>query len=113
MIPMPRLRRRRTDGRSSHPGVLAILRPLSTLPVDAIQALRARARRLHGLLVPRRTTSSRRPWASPTAQCGLFTLIGGVTGVLAGLGDDDYWMSLDWPPAGGRQAASPPCRHTW
>lgn len=88
------------------PGVLAAFEHIDAA-CDAIQALRAQGRKItvysaapnHELEDALGITSS---------PVSLFTLIGGITGVCAGVGMT-YWMSLDWPLlVGGKPIATVP-----
>ncbi len=89
------------------PGVLAAFEHIDAA-CDAIQALRASGRKDF-------TVYSSAPYHELEYALGidnspvrLFTLIGGITGVCAGVGMT-FWMSLDWPLiVGGKPIATAP-----
>jgi hypothetical protein len=75
---------------------------------DAIRALRAQGRRDFTVYSAAPNHELEEALDAPVSPVRLFTLIGGVTGVCAGLGMT-YWMSLDWPLlTGGKPIATVP-----
>ncbi len=91
----------------SVPGVLASFEHIDGA-CDAIQALRAQGRKDFTVYSAAPSHELEDALGITTSPVRLFTLVGGVTGVLAGLGMT-YWMSLDWPLlVGGKPIATVP-----
>ena len=91
----------------SVPGVLASFEHIDAA-CDAIQALRAQGRKDFTVYSAAPSHELEDALGITTSPVRLFTLVGGVTGVLAGLGMT-YWMSLDWPLlVGGKPIATVP-----
>ncbi|HXW97209.1 MAG TPA: DUF3341 domain-containing protein [Gemmatimonadales bacterium] len=89
------------------PGVLAAFEHIDAA-CDAIQALRAQGRSGFTVYSAAPNHELEAALGIETSPVRLFTLIGGVTGVLAGLGMT-FWMSLDWPlVVGGKPIATVP-----
>jgi hypothetical protein len=89
------------------PGVLAAFEHIDAA-CDAIQALRAQGRKNITVYSAAPNHEIEHALGITSSPVSLFTLIGGVTGVLAGLGMT-YWMSLDWPLlVGGKPIATVP-----
>ena len=89
------------------PGVLASFEHIDAA-CDAIQALRAQGRRDFTVYSASPNHELEDALGITNSPVRLFTLIGGITGVLAGLGMT-FWMSLDWPLlVGGKPIATVP-----
>lgn len=89
------------------PGVLASFQHIDAA-CDAIQALRAQGRRDFTVYSAAPNHELEDALGIENSPVRLFTLIGGITGVCAGLGMT-YWMSLDWPLlVGGKPIATVP-----
>ncbi len=89
------------------PGVLAAFKHIDAA-CDAIQALRSQGRKNFTVYSAAPSHELEAALGIETSPVRLFTLIGGVTGVCAGLGMT-YWMSLDWPlVVGGKPIATIP-----
>jgi hypothetical protein len=89
------------------PGVLAAFEHIDAA-CDAIQALRAQGRKNFTVYSAAPSHELEEALGIETSPVRLFTLIGGITGVCAGLGMT-YWMSLDWPLlVGGKPIATVP-----
>lgn len=75
---------------------------------DAIQALRAQGRQNITVYSAAPNHELEDALGITSSPVRLFTLIGGITGVCAGIGMT-YWMSLDWPlMVGGKPIATVP-----
>ncbi len=89
------------------PGVLAAFRHIDAA-CDAIRALRAQGRKdltVYSAAPNHELEDALEITSSPVR---LFTLIGGLTGLFAGIGMT-FWMSLDWPLlVGGKPIATFP-----
>jgi hypothetical protein len=91
----------------SVPGVLAAFEHIDAA-CDAIEALRAQGRRNFTVYSAAPSHEIEEALGIESSPVRLFTLIGGITGVLAGIGMT-FWMSLDWPLlVGGKPIASAP-----
>jgi len=89
------------------PGVLAAFEHIDAA-CDAIQALRAEGRKNFTVYSAAPNHELEHALGIENSPVRLFTLIGGVTGVCAGLGMT-FWMSLDWPLiVGGKPIATVP-----
>ena len=89
------------------PGVLAAFEHMDAA-CDAIQALRAQGRKDFTVYSAAPSHEIEDALGIETSPVRLFTLIGGVTGVCAGIGMT-FWMSLDWPLlVGGKPIATVP-----
>ena len=89
------------------PGVLAAFDHIDAA-CDAIQALRAQGRKDFTVYSAAPNHEIDHALGIENSPVRLFTLIGGITGVMAGLGMT-YWMSLDWPlVVGGKPIATVP-----
>jgi hypothetical protein len=89
------------------PGVLASFEHIDAA-CDAIQALRAQGRRDFTVYSAAPNHELEDAIGHGVSPVRLFTLIGGITGVCAGIGMT-YWMSLDWPlMVGGKPIATIP-----
>lgn len=89
------------------PGVLASFEHIDAA-CDAIQALRAQGRQEFTVYSAAPNHELEHALGIETSPVRLFTLIGGVTGVCAGVGMT-FWMSLDWPLlVGGKPIATVP-----
>ncbi|HXI21211.1 MAG TPA: DUF3341 domain-containing protein [Gemmatimonadales bacterium] len=89
------------------PGVLAAFQHIDAA-CDAIQALRAQGRRDLTVYSASPNHEIEHALGIENSPVRLFTLIGGVTGVGAGIGMT-FWMSLDWPLlTGGKPIATFP-----
>jgi len=89
------------------PGVLAAFEHIDAA-CDAIQALRAQGRRNFTVYSAAPNHELEHALGIENSPVRLFTLIGGITGVCAGIGMT-FWMSLDWPLlVGGKPIASAP-----
>ena len=89
------------------PGVLAAFEHLDAA-CDAIQALRATGRQDFTVYSAAPNHELEHALGIENSPVRLFTLIGGVTGVCAGIGMT-FWMSLDWPLiVGGKPIATVP-----
>jgi hypothetical protein len=89
------------------PGVLAAFEHIDAA-CDAIQALRAQGRKNITVYSAAPNHEIEHALGITSSPVSRFTLVGGVTGVLAGLGMT-YWMSLDWPLlVGGKPIATVP-----
>jgi hypothetical protein len=89
------------------PGVLAAFEHIDAA-CDAIQALRAQGRKNFTVYSAAPSHELEEALGIESSPVRLFTLIGGITGVCAGLGMT-YWMSLDWPLlVGGKPIATVP-----
>ncbi|MEO8139309.1 MAG: quinol:electron acceptor oxidoreductase subunit ActD, partial [Gemmatimonadota bacterium] len=89
------------------PGVLAAFEHIDAA-CDAIQALRAQGRKGFTVYSASPNHEIEHALGITDSPVSLFTLIGGLTGVGAGLGMT-YWMSLDWPlVVGGKAIATVP-----
>lgn len=89
------------------PGVLAAFEHIDAA-CDAIQALRAQGRKNFTVYSASPNHELEHALGIETSPVRLFTLVGGVTGVLAGIGMT-FWMSLDWPLlVGGKPIATVP-----
>jgi hypothetical protein len=89
------------------PGVLASFEHIDAA-CDAIQALRAQGGRDFTVYSAAPNHELEEALGITNSPVRLFTLIGGVTGVLAGIGMT-FWMSLDWPLlVGGKPIATAP-----
>ena len=75
---------------------------------DAIQALRAQGRKNFTVYSAAPNHELEEALGISNSPVRLFTLFGGITGVIAGLAMT-FWMSLDWPLlVGGKPIASVP-----
>jgi len=89
------------------PGVLAAFEHIDAA-CDAIQALRAQGRKEFTVYSAAPNHELEHALGIETSPVRLFTLIGGITGVCAGVGMT-FWMSLDWPLlVGGKPIATVP-----
>jgi hypothetical protein len=89
------------------PGVLAAFEHMDAA-CDAIQALRAQGRRQFTVYSAAPSHELEHALGIETSPVRLFTLIGGLAGVGAGVGMT-FWMSLDWPLlVGGKPIATFP-----
>ena len=89
------------------PGVLAAFDHLDAA-CDAIHALRAQGRSNFTVYSASPNHEIEHALGIESSPVRLFTLIGGVTGVCAGIGMT-FWMSLDWPLlVGGKPIATFP-----
>jgi hypothetical protein len=89
------------------PGVLAAFKHIDAA-CDAITALRAQGRKDFTVYSAAPNHELEYALGIENSPVRLFTLIGGITGVCAGLGMT-YWMSLDWPlVVGGKPIATIP-----
>jgi hypothetical protein len=89
------------------PGVLAAFDHIDAA-CDAIQALRAIGRQDFTVYSAAPNHELEHALGIENSPVRLFTLIGGVTGVCAGIGMT-FWMSLDWPLiVGGKPIATVP-----
>jgi len=89
------------------PGVLASFEHIDAA-CDAIQALRAQGRKDFTVYSAAPNHELEEAIGHPVSPVRLFTLIGGITGVCAGIGMT-FWMSLDWPLlVGGKPIATVP-----
>ena len=89
------------------PGVLAAFEHIDAA-CDAIQALRAQGRKDFTVYSAAPNHELEHALGIETSPVRLFTLIGGITGVCAGIGMT-FWMSLDWPLlVGGKPIATVP-----
>jgi uncharacterized membrane protein (DUF2068 family) len=89
------------------PGVLASFVHIDAA-CDAIQALRAQGRADFTVYSAAPNHELEEALGIHNSPVRLFTLVGGVTGVLAGIGMT-FWMSLDWPLlVGGKPIATFP-----
>jgi hypothetical protein len=89
------------------PGVLAAFDHIDAA-CDAIQALRAQGRNNFTVYSAAPNHELEYALGIETSPVRLFTLVGGVTGVCAGIGMT-FWMSLDWPLlVGGKPIATVP-----
>lgn len=88
-------------------GVLASFEHIDAA-CDAIQALRAQGRQDFTVYSAAPSHELEDALGITSSPVRLFTLIGGITGVCAGLGMT-FWMSLDWPlMVGGKPIATVP-----
>lgn len=91
----------------SVPGVLASFAHIDAA-CDAIQALRAQGRKDFTVYSAAPNHELEEALGIENSPVRLFTLVGGITGVLAGVGMT-FWMSLDWPLlVGGKPIATFP-----
>jgi hypothetical protein len=89
------------------PGVLAAFEHIDAA-CDAIQALRAQGRKNITVYSAAPNHELEDALGITSSPVRLFTLIGGITGVCAGVGMT-FWMSLDWPLlVGGKPIATVP-----
>lgn len=89
------------------PGVLAAFKHLDAA-CDAITALRSQGRKDFTVYSAAPNHEIEHALGIENSPVRLFTLIGGVTGVCAGIGMT-FWMSLDWPLlVGGKPIATFP-----
>jgi Alternative complex III, ActD subunit len=89
------------------PGVLAAFQHIDAA-CDAITALRAEGRKDFTVYSAAPNHEIEHALGVENSPVRVFTLVGGVTGVLAGLGMT-FWMSLDWPLlVGGKPIATVP-----
>lgn len=89
------------------PGVLAAFQHIDAA-CDAIGALRAQGRKDFTVYSAAPNHELEYALGIENSPVRLFTLIGGITGVSAGLGMT-FWMSLDWPLlVGGKPIATVP-----
>jgi hypothetical protein len=89
------------------PGVLAAFQHIDAA-CDAITALRGQGRRNITVYSAAPNHELEHALGIENSPVRLFTLIGGVTGVCAGVGMT-FWMSLDWPlVVGGKRIATFP-----
>lgn len=89
------------------PGVLASFIHIDAA-CDAIQALRAQGRQDFTVYSAAPNHELEHALGITSSPVRLFTLIGGITGVCAGVGMT-FWMSYDWPLlVGGKPIASAP-----
>lgn len=89
------------------PGILAAFDHIDAA-CDAIQALRAQGRSNFTVYSASPNHELEHALGITSSPVRLFTLIGGVTGVCAGIGMT-FWMSLDWPlVVGGKPIATVP-----
>jgi hypothetical protein len=89
------------------PGVLASFTYIDSA-VDAIKAVKAEGRKNLTVYSAAPNHELEAAMGHPVSPVRLFTLIGGITGVIAGLAMT-YWMSLDWPlNVGGKPIATVP-----
>lgn len=89
------------------PGVLASFDHIDAA-CSAIESLRAQGRRDFTVYSAAPSHELEHALGITTSPVRLFTLIGGITGVCAGIGMT-FWMSLDWPLlVGGKPIASAP-----
>jgi hypothetical protein len=89
------------------PGVLGAFRHIDAA-CDAIAALRKRGRRDFTVYSAAPNHELEEALAHGVSPVRLFTLVGGATGIGAGLGMT-FWMSLDWPlVVGGKPIATVP-----
>lgn len=91
----------------SVPGVLASFEYIDSA-VDAIKAVKAEGRKDLTVYSAAPNHELEAAMGHKVSPVRLFTLIGGITGVIAGLAMT-YWMSLDWPlNVGGKPIATVP-----
>jgi Alternative complex III, ActD subunit len=89
------------------PGVLAAFQHIDAA-CDAIQALRAQGRKDLTVYSASPNHEIEHALGIENSPVRVFTLVGGVTGVCAGIGMT-FWMSLDWPLlTGGKPIATFP-----
>jgi hypothetical protein len=89
------------------PGVLAAFEHIDAA-TDAIKALRARGHRDLTVYSSHPNHELEDALDTPTSPVRLFTLVGGLTGCIAGFAMT-IWMNLDWPVVvGGKPIASVP-----
>jgi ActD protein len=89
------------------PGVLGAFRHIDAA-CDAIEALRAQGRSDITVYSAAPSHEIEQALGHTTSPVRLFTLIGGITGLSAGIGMT-FWMSLDWPLlVGGKPIATFP-----
>lgn len=89
------------------PGVLASFSYIDSA-VDAIRAVKAEGRKDLTVYSAAPNHELEAAMGHKVSPVRLFTLIGGITGVIAGLAMT-YWMSLDWPlNVGGKPIATVP-----
>jgi hypothetical protein len=89
------------------PGVLAAFDHIDAA-CDAIRTLRAAGRRNFTVYSAAPNHELEHALGIENSPVRLFTLIGGLTGVCAGIGMT-FWMSLDWPLiVGGKPVATVP-----
>jgi hypothetical protein len=89
------------------PGVLAIFEHIDAA-CDAIRSLRAQGKRNFTVYSAAPNHELEEALGVTNSPVRLFTLVGGVTGCLAGVGMT-FWMSLDWPLlVGGKPIATIP-----
>jgi hypothetical protein len=89
------------------PGVLASFVHIDAA-CDAITALRAQGRKDFTVYSAAANHELEHALGITNSPVRLFTLIGGITGVCAGIGMT-FWMSLDWPLlVGGKPIATVP-----
>lgn len=89
------------------PGVLASFSYIDSA-VDAIKAVKAEGRKDLTVYSAAPNHELEAAMGHKVSPVRLFTLIGGITGVIAGLAMT-YWMSLDWPlNVGGKPIATVP-----
>lgn len=89
------------------PGVLASFSYIDSA-VDAIKAVKAEGRKDLTVYSAAPNHELEAAMGHKVSPVRLFTLIGGITGVTAGLAMT-YWMSLDWPlNVGGKPIATVP-----
>ncbi|HXG43847.1 MAG TPA: DUF3341 domain-containing protein [Gemmatimonadales bacterium] len=89
------------------PGVLGAFRHLDAA-CDAIRALRASGRRDFTVYSAAPNHELEEALGYGVSPVRLFTLVGGATGIAAGVGMT-FWMSLDWPlVVGGKPIATVP-----
>ena len=89
------------------PGVLASFEHIDAA-CDAVGALRAQGRKDFTVYSAAPNHELEHALGITNSPVRLFTLIGGLTGVCAGLGMT-FWMSLDWPLlVGGKPIATVP-----
>lgn len=89
------------------PGVLASFSYIDSA-VDAIKAVKAEGRKDLTVYSAAPNHELEVALGHTVSPVRLFTLVGGVTGVIAGLAMT-YWMSLDWPiNVGGKPIATVP-----
>jgi len=89
------------------PGVLAAFQHIDAA-CDAINALRAQGRKDFTVYSAAPNHELEYALGIENSPVRMFTLVGGVTGVCAGIGMT-FWMSLDWPQlTGGKPIATVP-----
>jgi hypothetical protein len=89
------------------PGVLASFRYLDSA-IDVIRSLRAQGKKDLTVYSAAPNHELEAAMGHKVSPVRLFTLIGGATGITAGLAMT-YWMSLDWPlNVGGKPIATVP-----